>query len=258
VFRRSADIIVIVAIAALTFGLNLAIAPTSIVRQVLGLLFMLVLPGYAATAAIFDRRKLGIPERLLFTLGLSIAIAVAGSLALNATPWGLQQASWSILLAAFTLVTGLIALWRDRRVGSGGAAAPAFALPLSLHQALLFGLATLIVAGAMLLASQPTPPQPDQGYTILSILPSTNASPNALRLSIKSLELTPLAYQLQIQVDGRAIQKIPIAPLPPGEQWEQVVELPAIGTARKEVRAVLYRGDKPDLAYRYVILRPNQ
>src|SRR3954468_21171576 len=100
---------------ALAIALFLALGGGA-VRVLVALPFVLVLPGLALTAALFPTGALDVAERLLFSLGLSLAITALGGLVLQLTPWGLRPASWALLLGLVTLAAGAAAFlrWRGR------------------------------------------------------------------------------------------------------------------------------------------------
>ncbi len=76
-------------VLALLLILMVFVAPDNALRQVLGLIFVLFLPGYAATAALFpENDQIDGIERAALSFGLSIAIVPLIGLALNFTPWG--------------------------------------------------------------------------------------------------------------------------------------------------------------------------
>src|SRR5438067_5670942 len=112
--HRSADIFVVAAITLVATVLALLVPPDIVFIRILTLPLVLVLPGYALTSALFPGRSLGVPERLVFSLSLSLAIAILGGLALNLTPWGLGTDSWAVLVASITLVACAVALIRRR------------------------------------------------------------------------------------------------------------------------------------------------
>lgn len=112
--RQLSDLPVVMVIAGLSAVLAMVMPANSIVRLIGALPLVLFLPGYAITAALFLPRSLGIPERLLFSLGLSVSVTALAGLALNLTPWGLQTGTWAIALAGIVVLSGAIA-WRRRR-----------------------------------------------------------------------------------------------------------------------------------------------
>ena len=72
----------------------IALFPSSVLRIILGLPFILFLPGYTLTAALFPRRTdLGSIERVALSFGLSIAVVPLIGLILNYTPWGIRLPS---------------------------------------------------------------------------------------------------------------------------------------------------------------------
>ena len=86
------------------------------VRIILGLPFILFIPGYVLIFALFPTRKTdkGIDtiERIALSFGLSIAIVPLIGLGLNYTPWGIRLQP--ILLAVFIFIIGVgsIAIYR--------------------------------------------------------------------------------------------------------------------------------------------------
>src|SRR5512139_3161335 len=121
--RPSSDLLAVMIIAALSAALALVLPADSIVRLMCALPLVLFLPGYAITAALFPPRSLGVPERLLFSLGLSVIATALTGLALNVTPWGLQTSTWAIALAAIVWLACAIA-WRRRRQDAAITAVP--------------------------------------------------------------------------------------------------------------------------------------
>jgi len=99
-------------------------------RVLLGGAFVLLLPGYALTAALFPRQEtveseasgrlapgslFGL-ERLVFAVGLSIVAVPLLSLFLNFTQWGINSQSVFLTLLWFVLVTTGVAAIRRLRV----------------------------------------------------------------------------------------------------------------------------------------------
>jgi uncharacterized membrane protein len=85
------------------------------VRVVLGIPLVLVLPGFAAVCAAVPGRELSWGERLLASLGGSIAISVCVSVLLAATPIGLSKGSAAAVLGVGTTALALWAWVRTRR-----------------------------------------------------------------------------------------------------------------------------------------------
>lgn len=86
----------------------------SVVRSVLGLLFLLLVPGYVLTAALFPgKTDLGNIERAALSFGLSIAVGSLAGFCLNYTPWGVDLQSVVVVLLALIML-GLIISYRRR------------------------------------------------------------------------------------------------------------------------------------------------
>jgi uncharacterized membrane protein len=92
--------------------------PLELFRVVLGLPFVLFMPGYALQVALFprtDRGSAGLdgPERAALSFGLSVALIPVVALLLSSLPWGIHLRS--VTAAWVTLVAGLGAAAEARR-----------------------------------------------------------------------------------------------------------------------------------------------
>src|SRR4051794_12377385 len=106
---RRIDLAVVSALALLGLGVALVGSGNVVLRTLCVLPLVFVLPGYALVAVVFPNGALGYAERILFSVGMSLAIAIFGGLLLNLLPWGLQATPWAILLAGTTLIGCLVA-----------------------------------------------------------------------------------------------------------------------------------------------------
>ena len=91
--------------------------PATSLRIVLGLPFLLFLPGYTLTAALYPKKE-GIDgiERVALSFGLSIALVPLIGLILNYTPWGIRVESVLYSVASFIFITSIIAMLRRVRL----------------------------------------------------------------------------------------------------------------------------------------------
>lgn len=87
-------------------------------RIALGALIVLILPGFAASCALFPQRQLPLSEHLLASVGMSLAIATCAAVLLGAMPIGLSRASLSAVLGAITIVLSIYG-GSGMRFGSG-------------------------------------------------------------------------------------------------------------------------------------------
>lgn len=103
----------------LTFVLIEAIilSPSSVLRIVVGIPFVLFFPGYALTAALFPRRvgMSGI-ERVALSFCLGIAMVAIIRLILNYTRFGIRLESILTLWLLCIFVTSIIAWLRRKRL----------------------------------------------------------------------------------------------------------------------------------------------
>lgn len=110
--------------AAVVFLVPEAFYPWAYLRNVLGAIFVLCLPGYTFTRLLFPTREptksteenLGIAVRIALSLVMSIALAPVIVLLLNYTPWGISLTSTTLSLLTFTLVFATAALMREHQL----------------------------------------------------------------------------------------------------------------------------------------------
>ena len=95
-----------------------------VIRVALGVPFVLFLPGYVLTSALFARRGIRRADVGLLSLAFSAAIVVIGTLFLNWLPWGLTSTTWTGLLLTVTLVASAWALLATRVDDSESSLAP--------------------------------------------------------------------------------------------------------------------------------------
>lgn len=110
---RYADDLIAVGVVTLLLLGTILLTPHSPLRVVLGLPFVLFLPGYTLIAALYPRRDdLDGVERVALSLGLSLAVVPLIGLVLNYTPWGIRLVP---ILTGLTTFTGGCAVAAARR-----------------------------------------------------------------------------------------------------------------------------------------------
>jgi uncharacterized membrane protein len=95
--------------------------PLVYLRYVLGLVFILFLPGYTFTKALFptevpvktSSESTDAIERIALSFGMSLALVPIVGLLLNYTPWGIRPAPITLSLLASTMAFALGALLRS-------------------------------------------------------------------------------------------------------------------------------------------------
>ena len=134
--------------AILLLILVLAVLEPSAVRTMVAVSMVLFVPGFALTLILFERDQLGTPERILLSVGLSIAITALLGLLLHWTPWGLRTTSlWTALLLGLALeVAVIVSNGRLKRVS---VARLPVGLSFTARQWVLMGLAALVTLMAV-------------------------------------------------------------------------------------------------------------
>jgi hypothetical protein len=245
--KRSRDLLIVALIAISAMAAALSGANSPVLGLLLGLPLALLLPGYALIAAGAPGATLGPAERLTFSLGGSIALSVLGGFALNGTPWGLQAASWALLLGGLTLLACTIAFIRRRSITLDATAQGQ--ARLRLQDAGLFGLAALVAAGAFALAIGGAAQPPAEGFTQLWMLPNGDS----LRIGVQNMQARPMRYAAELMVGQRVVRRWDAVELPDGARWDTIEPLPA-HTSGAAIELRLYRLDDPKTVYRRVTL----
>jgi uncharacterized membrane protein len=93
------------------------------VRSVLGITFVIFLPGYAFVKAIFPTKvsinisseKLSSIERIALSIGMSLSIVTIVGVVLNYTPWGIRLAPITLILLVLTIICATTAVFREHQ-----------------------------------------------------------------------------------------------------------------------------------------------
>lgn len=211
-----------------------------------------ILPGYGLTTAIFIKYPLSLVEKTAFSVGLSLALAAVGGLFLHFTPWGLQTASWVVLLGGVTLVANGLALARMSRAENVDLSVSQ--ISVSLPQLLLMLCAGLIITGAYLTARAGAENRPVPPYTQLWLL-WTDESRAEIEIGIHNHEGTAVTYEIHLSTQQGQLETWSQITLLPNTTWTTRYPAPAPVANSDIIRATLYRLDAPDTPYRTVFLR---
>ncbi len=257
------NLLVIVLTAVIVFS------PFNTLRFVLGLPFLLFLPGYTLIAALFTK-KAGIDgiERVILSLGTSImAVAVIGLL-LNYTPWGIKVDSILYSLVSFIFITSVVAwlrrkrLPRSERFGIGfeimvpGLGGGAWDKVLSI----ILGLTILGALGTLGYAI--ISPKVGERFTEFYILAPDGkiaGYPKELLVGkeakvivgVINREHERVSYRIKVRMDERKGSEIGPLVLEHDEEWEgQVSFAPDIAGDNQKLEFTLYKNgqDEPWLA----------
>jgi uncharacterized membrane protein len=226
--ERPYDLLVAAALALILVGLVL-FWPDSLVRQILGLVFVLFLPGYVATAALFpENDQIDGIERVALSFGLSIAIVPLIGLALNFTEWGIRLDPIMASVSGFIIAAAAVGWYRRMRLPADERFAIVVdfemdwrGMPL-VDKALTVGIAVMLVASVVVLAWAVTTPREGESFTQLALLGPegmafdyprnmTIGEEKRVLVSVKSYEHEPFDYQLVIVLTNVTVYNFTIA-----------------------------------------------
>lgn len=106
--------LLIIDILVLLLILSIVLIPSSALRIILGVPFLLFIPGYVLVMALFPRKAgMDAIERMALSFGISIAVVPAIGLGLNYTPWGINLEPVLYSVATFVLIVSIVAIMRQ-------------------------------------------------------------------------------------------------------------------------------------------------
>jgi hypothetical protein len=229
------------------------------VLGVFGVLLVLALTGFVLTSSLLHDQLRGVSERVVFSLGVSMVIAMLGGFVLNWTPLGLQAPGWLLLLGGASLVLAAWGLFRARRATrrqpalQGARHGTRVAGNWKFRDGLLFGVGATLVVGALLVARHGALVQTGPGFTQLWMVPDpASDGQTSVQLGIANKENGPARYDLQLTVDDQLLTEWPSIMLESGGRWTELVALPS---QYDRVEARLLREDSPQEQSQSVVLR---
>ena len=107
-------IIILAVITTLAvFTINENSSPSMYIRNILGAIFVLFLPGYSFIKALFPKKELDNIERIALSIGLSLALVPITGMVLNYTPFGIRITPITLSLLALTAIFATVAIIRE-------------------------------------------------------------------------------------------------------------------------------------------------
>lgn len=234
-------------VAAVACALVAALVPWGIVRLLAALPLTLFLPGYAVVAAAFGSRELALPKRITLSVATSLMVLALGAFVLNIFPFGLETASWAVLLPLVVIAACRGAALRRRPPGRGRGRRPALPRP-STGGLVLGALALAIAIAALALAERPLPAENAKGFTALWMLP-TDSREEAVAVGVVSNQQDSHSYRLEVSL-GKDQSKTYRVSLDPGEERVYELDVPPTPGGRTHVVASLYKAGNPQKLYR--------
>ncbi|MCK9150746.1 DUF1616 domain-containing protein [Methanobacterium alcaliphilum] len=242
-------------------------------REIFGLLFVLFIPGYVLTAALFPKKSSvdGI-ERLALSFGLSLAISPLIGGILYFTKSSVEFTSLILPLTALTIILCVIVLVRRRRLDEDERYAPNLSpyfhsIKASFQQeSRLDKILSIVLIICLILAVASTvyiivKPKEGEKFTEFYILgPGGKASDyptnltvgqnGSVILGVVNHEYANISYRYLVSLNGTNITS-EVINLKPGEKWEKSIQFaPTIAGADKKLEFILYKLPDETTAYR--------
>ena len=215
----------------------------------LGLVYLLLAPGYALTALLFPRfNDLDSVDRIALTVGLSVTLTGLTAYAFDLFPWNLGRTSIVLGLACVTLLCVLAASYRRYSLTTNLASVSKVGAVWLLVAATL-GFAFVLLSGAAALNSRLSPPATFTEFYILNPqgemrnYPSRSSGGGTLNLmfGVRNLEGGPMTYHIANPGDNfETARALPL--LQDGEVWEGTLTFPTSSFDEAGARFYLYRG----------------
>ena len=237
-------------------------------RIILGVIFLLIFPGYTLTAALFPgKNSLKGIERAALTFVLSFALVSLTGLVLNYTPWGIRLTPIFAGVAILIVLTSGIALLRR----AGIPEAERFSLHINIRmpkwsetsrfdRALYIVLTVVVIGAVSTLACVIVRPKAQEAFTNFYILGTEGMMENypqeltlgeqaVVTLGIENRENQPANYNITVLFDGEEIQTIDsIALADEGKWFDEVALIPSRVGDNQKVEFLLYK-DKDTVPY---------
>lgn len=212
------DLALVAALAFLALLAALLSAPVWL-RAPLLVPLVLLLPGYAVAANLFAPGTIGVTERGVYAVVLSIAITAVGGLVIQLA-LGLGREVWAVFLAGVTLYASL----RILVDGQPGPLPVPSSIPWTVPVAAVAFVAAIVVA-ALAVASAGDGLRDAQAkihFTDFWLLPDGRSGTEAGKLSVglRSHEGRPSGYTLKLTRGGEVLSREDLR-LRAGEKWEK-------------------------------------
>jgi uncharacterized membrane protein len=236
------DLLIIIAISIIVMPLVALTSGT--IRAILGVIFVLFIPGYTLISALFPRRdSLNNMERLVLSIGASMAIVTGTGIILNFTPLGIRLWPVIITLFLFIIVTSGIAWLRRRLLPVDQRFILAFAMDSAKSVAvsqnknskfknIIYAVLIVVVLGSLVtvyaLSSLSARPNYTEFY-LLSAQGTTTNYPRTLHLGesvtidavLVNHQPTTLDYNINITINGQEVAIYKEIHLMSNDKWQK-------------------------------------
>jgi uncharacterized membrane protein len=233
--------------------------PSNILRLILGVPFILFFPGYILIAALFPRKEsMDNLHRVVFSVGMSIAVVPLIGLIINYTPWGITLESVLGSTAVFIAIMSIVTWMRRKQFSEGEQFGIGFHLNMlgleggTWNKVLIVLLATSVL-GVMAAAGYTIATPQEDNFTEFYLLGDYGEARDYPRNAIIGHEVEVTAgiinhenetvrYRLVVMLDNTIQTEISSISLAEDEAWEQVISItPDKLGENQELAMLLYR-----------------
>ena len=135
---------------------------------------------------------------------------------------------------------------------------PASSIVVPRSQLLLYGLAVTIVTCAAVLAYVQAKNDSTSNVVQLWMLPGDKSDQSVIHIGLQQVGGVKTTYRLQMRQNESILREWPELHLTSDETWETAFSLPLDGAGNSPIEAVLYRSERPDVAFRRVAVWLSQ
>lgn len=260
-----ANDIIFINIIVILLIIVIALFPSSVLRIIIGLPFLLFFPGYTLMAALFPKKEdPGGVERIALSFGLSIVVVIFIGLFLNYTPWGIRLYPIFFSLSFFILVTSAIAYCRRFRLPAEECFVFSFQTGLPrwaglnniIDKALIFLLVLSILAVIGAFSYTIITPKAGERFTEFYVLGPEGKAENyphelilgeeaTVTLGIINHEGQEMRYHIKMTIGKAKNKEVGPLMLANGEKWENRISFtPQEAGHNQKVQFLLYKNGK--------------
>lgn len=271
--------LIILNLMSLVLILLIIFFPYNFLRILLGIPFLLFIPGYTLLAALFPKRDaLSGVSRLALSFALSIAIVPLLGLILNYTPWGIRLESILYTVSLFIFLTSMIAWFRQRNLIDSDRYAIEFKLSWlgwgqGTRSKLLTVTLIIVIFGLLgTIGYFVSQPKSEESFTEFYILGEEGEAadyprelmvdePGMIIVGINNHEGSESSYQIEVVIDGGENNEVGPIILSNEQKWEGEVRfISDVPGENKRVEFFLYKNGEvePSLGPLYVWVNVRQ
>jgi uncharacterized membrane protein len=236
-----------------------------ILRIILGVIFLLIFPGYTVMAALFPgKTSVKNIERAVFTVILSLVLVSLAGLILNYTPWGIKLTPVYTAMSLVIVVASGIALLRryalpeaERFTLKTKISMPKWSKIGKFDIGLSIVLVVVLVGAIFALTYVLSQPKPKDAFSNFYVLDANGmmmdypvslklGGQTGVTLGIENHESQDTSYEIKVSYDGIETQTMgPILLSDEGKWTDEVTLTPTKTGNNQKVEFLLYKAGEP-------------